>query len=213
VVRFIAIEGVIGAGKTTLARMLGEELDAHLLLEVVEENPFLSSFYRDRRKYAFQTQLFFLLSRYQQYYQLFQEELFTQCVIADYLFAKDRIFAVVNLDDNELALYDKIANLLEQRIPIPDLVIYLQASPEFLLSRIKKRGRAFERHITIHYLEELCTAYNEYFFAYSASPLLIVNAEEVDFAGREEDFRALLEEIKSPVKGVRYWAGTRRDVL
>jgi deoxyguanosine kinase len=153
--RYIVVEGPIGVGKTSLSNLLSERFRARRILEVVEENPFLSSFYTDRDKYAFQTQIFFLLSRFRQQQELFQQDLFNSVTVSDYLFAKDRIFACLTLDPNELSLYDRVFEALGPRVAKPDLVIYLQARLEVLLQRIKKRGREFERKFDPVYLEEL----------------------------------------------------------
>jgi deoxyguanosine kinase len=193
--QYIAIEGPIGVGKTTLARLLAEELKHRLVLEDAEGNPFLSDFYKDREKYAFQTQLFFLLSRYQQQKEMAQQDLFQQGIISDYIFAKDRIFAYLNLSEDELSLYDSIYNLLDARILKPDLVIFLQASKEVLKDRIKKRKIHYEKHIDSKYLEDLAQGYNRFFFSYNETPLLVVNCSEIDFVEKPEDFQNLLNEI------------------
>lgn len=202
---FIAIEGVIGVGKTTLAEALAKELGAGLILEMVEENPFLEDFYRDRRRYAFQTQLFFLLSRYRQQQELRQRDLFSQHVVSDYVFQKDRIFASINLDDAELVLYDQILPLLERELPRPDLVVYLRADLPVLLARIEKRGRAFERGIDPDYLRHLDEAYTHYFFHYRSSPLLVVNTNAVDVVSRPEDRAELIRRILSHDRGTAYY--------
>jgi deoxyadenosine/deoxycytidine kinase len=203
--RYIAIEGPIGVGKTTLAQLLSERLGNRLVLEPVEENPFLPSFYDDARKYAFQTQLFFLLSRFQQQQQLFQQDLFNQGTVADYLFAKDKIFASLTLDPNELALYDRLYDVLGPRVVKPDLVIYLQARLEVLLQRIKKRGRDYERRIDPVYVEGLATAYSTFFFHYDETPLLVVNTSEIDLVASEEDVEALVAVIRRHRKGVQHY--------
>ncbi len=208
--RYIAIEGPIGVGKTALATRLAERMDGRLVLEAVEENPFVASFYGDRRKFAFQTQLFFLLSRFQQQQELFQQDLFSQVTVADYLFAKDRIFASLTLDPNELALYERIWELLGPRAVKPDLVVYLQARLEVLLARIKKRGREFERHFDAAYLESVCRAYGDFFFHYDETPLLVVNTSDIELES-EEDASALLEVIRKHRKGTQHYIplGTR----
>jgi len=193
--QYIAIEGPIGVGKTTLARLLAEEFKFKLNLEDVHGNPFLADFYKDRNKYAFQTQVFFLLSRYQQQKELVQKDLFQQGFLADYIFAKDRIFAMLNLSDEELTLYESLYNLLDARILKPDLVIFLQASTEVLRDRIKKRKIPYEKNIDAPYLEELAQAYNRFFFSYNETPLLVVNCSEIDFVEKPEDYRNLLKEI------------------
>lgn len=194
-IRYIAIEGNIGVGKTSLATMLGERLNAKVILEKFEENPFLPLFYEDPERYAFQTQMFFLLSRYRQQQELFQADLFHQFVVTDYMFEKDKIFAYLNLQDEELKLYENIIGYLEKNIPTPDLVIYLQSSVERLMENIRKRGRNFERNISEQYLRDLNEAYNYFFFRYKASSLLIVNATEIDFVNVKEDFENLVTEI------------------
>ena len=203
--RYIVIEGPIGVGKTSLAKLLAEEFGARCLFEKVDENPFLESFYQDRGKYAFQTQTFFLLSRFQQQKLVGQGDLFQRTTISDYLFAKDRIFAYLNLDENELGLYEQIYRLLDARTVKPDLVVYLQARPEVLLERIQKRGVDFERHITEKYLEDLTRAYNDFFFQYAESPLLVVHTSEIDFVERKDDFDDLVKEIKRMRGGTQYY--------
>ena len=207
----MAIEGVIGVGKTTLATLLAKKWSAHLKLEVVEENPFLESFYQDMRGYAFQTQLFFLLSRHKQQSDLKQYDLFMERVVSDYLFAKDRIFANITLDDNELALYKRLADLLERDVPKPDVVVYLQASVEALMDRIRRRGREFERDMSREYIETLNEAYNYFFFHYKDTPLIVVNTNDIDFVESTADFEELAREIEEHDKGTAYYVpiGTR----
>jgi deoxyguanosine kinase len=210
--RYIVVEGPIGVGKTTLAGAIAERMGGRTVLEGVEENPFLPSFYQDRRKHAFQAQLFFLLSRFQQQQALFQQDLFSQVTVADYLFAKDRIFASVTLDPNELALYEKVYELVGARVVKPDLVVYLQSRLEVLLGRIKKRGREFERHFDAAYLETLSKAYNDFFFHYDDTPLLVVNASDIDLEA-EADLEPLLAVIRKHRKGVQHYIpmGTRPE--
>lgn len=193
--QYIAIEGPIGVGKTSLARLLADEFKHRLVLEDAENNPFLPQFYKDRNKYAFQTQVFFLLSRYQQQKEMVQQDLFQQGVISDYIFAKDKIFASLNLSEDEMSLYDSLYNLLDARILKPDLVIFMQASKDVLKDRIKKRKIAHEKNINTEYLEELAQAYNRYFFNYNETPLLVVNCSEMDFVENPEDYRGILKEI------------------
>ncbi|MGH2571650.1 MAG: deoxynucleoside kinase [bacterium] len=202
--RYIAVEGVIGVGKTTLAQRLARSLEASLLLEVVEDNPFLSRFYDDPEAWAFQTQIFFLLSRYRQHLELSQRDLFTGSVVSDYLFAKDQIFATINLGEDELALYRTLLPLLEARLARPDLVVYLQATTGVLVDRIRRRGRSFEREISTEYLETLSEAYNHFFFHYDETPLLIVNTNEIDLVGSDEDYEELLALIRAHGSGTRY---------
>ena len=203
--RYIVVEGPIGVGKTSLVEMLGEEFGSRVVLERVAENPFLPRFYRNPAAYAFQTQMFFLLNRYQQQRELTQQDLFSQSVVCDYLFAKDRIFASVNLDEDEMALYQQIYPLLDARLPKPDLVIYLQSPSEVLMQRIRMRGRSYEREISREYIEAVNEAYNRFFFSYDQTPLLIINTSEVDFVRRPEDFQDLVREIRRMKKGVLYY--------
>jgi deoxyguanosine kinase len=207
--RYIVIEGPIGVGKTSLAMLLAKEFNARCILEKPEENPFLPHFYRDRKKYAFQTQIFFLLNRFQQQKEISQLDLFNQITLCDYLFAKDRIFASLNLDDHELALYEQIFQLLNGQLPSPDLVIFLQARPEVLLHRIKSRNVTYEKEIDLEYLKTLTEGYNYYFFHYDQTPLLVVNTSEIDFVNRKEDFDQLVREIKQMKKGTWYFIPMR----
>ena len=192
---FIAIEGVIGAGKTTLAKLLSERYKARLVLEQFEENPFLPKFYEDRERYAFQTQLAFLSSRFQQQQNMKTKDLFQQMIISDYVFEKDRIFARINLSDDELTLYDRIYSIMSEIAPTPELVIYLQSSVDRLVKNVQQRGREYESHITPEYLSELNDAYNHFFHYYTKSPLIIVNAAEIDFVKHEEHLAAIEEHI------------------
>ncbi len=203
--RHIAIEGPIGVGKTTLAQILAERTGGRLVLEQPEENPFLQGFYAERKKHAFQTQLFFLLSRYQQQQALLQQDLFNQSTVADYLFAKDRIFAALTLDPAELALYHQIYDHLDPRVVRPDLVVYLQARTEVLLARIRKRGRDYERGMDPAYLDALAKAYRDFFFHYEDTPLLVVNTSDIDFEARPEDLETLLSVIARHRKGTRHY--------
>jgi deoxyadenosine/deoxycytidine kinase len=197
-IRFLAVEGVIGAGKTSLCRMLGDTLGARLVLEKYEDNPFLKDFYEDPARYAFQAQIFFLLARYKQQRDLHQTDLFQRCVVADYIFEKDKIFAYLNLQDDELRLYESLINNMEHSIPTPDLVIYLQSSVERLMQTIRKRGRAIEAKISEEYIRDLNEAYNYFFFRYKTTPLLIINATETDFVNDNDHYESLLREIFRP---------------
>ncbi len=204
--RYIAIEGVIGAGKTTLAQMLGETLSARVVLEQFEENPFLKDFYRDPDRYAFQTQIFFLLTRYKQQRNLFQGDLFQQMLVSDYIFEKDKIFAYLNLQDEELKLYETLITSIEHSIAAPDLVVYLQSSVPRLMQNIRQRGRAIEHHLSEAYIKDLNEAYNYFFFRYKATPLLIVNATEIDFVGNKDHYEQLVREIFRPTRApVEYY--------
>lgn len=204
-IRHIAIEGVIGAGKTSLTLKLAKLLKGKAVLEKFEENPFLEKFYDDIEHYAFQTQMFFLLSRYKQQQELTQMDLFEQLIVSDYMFEKDKIFAYLNLQDDELRLYETLVGLLEKTIPKPDLVVYLQCNVEHLMSNIKKRGRKFERSMSVEYIQSLNEAYNYFFFRYKSSPLLIVNADQIDFVNDESDFERLAAEILKPRKVAEYY--------
>lgn len=201
-VNFIAIEGVIGAGKTSLAKKIRERLNAELILEQFEANPFLEKFYGDRKRYAFQTQMFFLINRYKQQQELNQENLFTQFLVSDYLFEKDKIFAYLNLNGEELKLYESIFPLLSRNLRKPDLVIYLQSGAERLMLNIRKRSRKIERNLTRSYIEELSEAYNHFFFRYTATPLLIVNSTDIDFVNSEKDFEELYQQIFREDRGM-----------
>jgi deoxyguanosine kinase len=203
--RHIAIEGPIGVGKTALARILAERTEGRLVLEQPQDNPFLPGFYAERRKYAFQAQLFFLLSRYQQQQALLQQDLFNQSTISDYLFAKDRIFAALTLEPAELALYQQVYDLLDPRVARPDLVVYLQARTDVLLSRIRKRGRDYERSIDFGYLDALAKAYRDFFFHYEETPLLVVNTSDMDFENNADQLEALLSVIARHRKGTQHY--------
>jgi deoxyadenosine/deoxycytidine kinase len=202
---YIAVEGVIGVGKTTFAQMLAQRIDADLLNEEVFENPFLVDYYKNRARYALSCQLYFLISRFQQQQQLMVRDLFAQRIVADYLFAKDAIFASVALSERELTLYNKIAPALSRDIPKPDLVIYLQAGTPVLLSRIRKRNFAFEKQIDHDYLEMLNQAYDYFFFHYTDTPLLVVKTDEIDFVNNPEHFDDLIEQIHKPISGKKYY--------
>ena len=203
--RYIAVEGPIGVGKTALARRLATEFGSRLLLEQVEENPFLRKFYEDPSKHALQTQLFFLLERYRQQRELGQLDLFTQGTVADYLFAKDAIFAGITLGADEHNLYQQIFRLLDQRLPRPDLVIYLEARPEVLLRRLRKRDRDYERGIAPEYLEKLTEAFRNYFHHYTEAPLLVVNCSDIDFVEHGGDLADLIKEVRSVRQGVQHY--------
>jgi len=210
--RYIVVEGPIGVGKTSLAEMLADRLQARKLLEGPEENPFISHFYTDMRRYAFQTQLYFLLNRFRQQQELVQSDLFKQSLVSDYLFAKDKIFAYLTLDDNELALYERLHPLLEMRVQKPDLVLYLQASTEVLMRRIQMRARAYERELDRTYLEDVNAAYNHFFFHYSVTPLLVVNTNDIDFVKHKEDFEDLVKQVETVRAGTHYYVplGSRK---
>ena len=201
----ISIEGTIGAGKTSLANMISANLKAKLILEKFEENPFLKDFYGNQDRYAFQTQLFFLLSRYSQHQDLKQVDIFSKILISDYMFIKDRLFASLNLNDREMVLYDNIAKILEKDIVYPDLAIFLQADTDKLMSNIKKRGRQYEQDIDWDYIDSLNQVYNEYFFRYDKGPLLIINTNDIDFVNNKDDFKGILNFLNEPIKGRKYY--------
>jgi deoxyadenosine/deoxycytidine kinase len=203
--RYIVVDGPIGVGKTTLARLLADAFEARLVLEVVDENPFLKKFYERPRQYAFQTQLFFLLTRYRQQRELAQQDLFSQNTVVDYLFAKDQIFAQLNLDADELALYRQLFGLLDARLPKPDLVVYLQARADVLLSRLRKRDRDYERRIAPEYIGRVAEAYRDYFFYYDETPLLVVNSSDIDFVANSDEMADLIREIKGMGQGVQHY--------
>jgi deoxyguanosine kinase len=203
--RYIVVEGPIGVGKTTVSEALAREINARQVLEEVEGNPFLPRFYKDMRSYAFQTQLFFLLSRYRQQQELAQQDLFKRNIVADYLFAKDRLFAYLTLDEEELKLYERLHGMLNEKVLKPDLVIYLQASVESLLNRVRARGRPFERSISREYLEEVVRAYNYYFFHFTQAPLLVVNTTEVDLARNPVQLKDLVRRMGEIKGGTHYF--------
>ena len=200
-IKYIVIEGIIGSGKTSLAQKLAQKLNTKFIEEEFENNPFLGKFYEDRRRFAFQTQMFFLVNRYKQQQQLNQEDLFANYIVSDYMFNKDQIFAYLNLEGEELKLYENIFPLLERELRKPDLVVYLQSTVDRVMSNIKRRGRKIERWITRNYLNELNEAYNDYFFKYNQTPLLIVNSAEIDFVKNESDFEELYKQIFREEKG------------
>ena len=201
----ISIEGTIGVGKTSLSHLLAKELSAKLILEEFEDNPFLVDFYNDQKKYAFQAQLFFLLSRYKQQSEFHQTDIFSKSIVSDYMFMKDRIFAALNLDDKEMVLYNNIANILEKNIIYPDLIIFLQSETERLIENIKKRGRKYERNMDWNYIDSLNQMYNEYFFRYDKSPVLIINTNDIDFVNNNHDLKEIMEIIRQPVHGTKYF--------
>lgn len=199
--KYIAIEGVIGVGKTSLALQLVDAIGGRLFLEEFEENPFLEEFYKDPEHYAFQTQIYFLLSRYRQQEQIMQYDLFEHRIIADYMFNKDRIFATLNLNEKEMSLYNMVANILEKKIVKPDLAIYLRASTDRLMRLIQSRGRKYEKNIQRDYIDALNRLYDEYFWNYAGTPLLIINTENLDFVNNETHFKQVLIEISKHTKG------------
>lgn len=208
--RYVVVEGVIGVGKTSLSKLLSDRLQAKLVLEEVEENPFLKDFYRDRVRFAFQTQMHFLFSRYQQQRSLRQQDLFADRTVSDYLFQKDRIFAGLTLSDRELALYERLVAWLELDVVKPDVVVYLQARTDTLLERIAKRARPFEKDMERAYIEQLNEAYNHFFFHYSEAPLLVVNTSGIDFVNNPDDFEDLRKRIVTHREGTVYYTPLER---
>lgn len=202
---YIAVEGVIGVGKTMLARLLAEKLSARLVLEEAEANPFLVEFYRDRKRFAFQTQLSFLVQRHQQQLLIAQQDMFRSVTIADYLFDKDKVFASVNLGEKEMVLYNKVADLLGSDLPRPDLVIYLIAGTDLLLKRIRARGRSYERDMDRDYLQVLVAAYNDYFFHYSAAPVLAVDVGDTDLKRDTDSFETIMKLAQRHEGGTLYY--------
>lgn len=223
---FIAVDGPIGVGKTTLVELLTRRFEGVKLLEDVD-NPFLPDFYREKAGSAFQTELYFLLSRFQQQQEALQRDLFDRLLLADYTFQKNRVFAYLNLDDSELLLFDKLYALLEPQVPVPDLVLYLVADRETCLERIRKRRRSgrsqgvpgylddlyeAEKEISPEYLSELIDAYNHYYHYYERSPLLVVDSRHLDFPQRPEDLDELVHRLARPIKGTEYFVplGSRK---
>jgi deoxyadenosine/deoxycytidine kinase len=202
---YIAVEGAIGVGKTAVAERLAQRLDAASVLEDWGQNPFLRGFYEGQPGAAFQSELFFLLSRYRQQQELLQRKLFQQLTLVDYVFEKSKLFAYLNLDDNELLIYEKLFTLLAEGVRPPDLVVYLQAPAEVLMKRIRARGRPEESALSEEYLAEVNHAYNHYFFHYATTPLLVVNTADVDFVRRSEDLDDLLKQIRQMGKGTQYY--------
>ena len=202
---YIAIEGPIGVGKTSLANLMSKELGAKLVLEEFEENPFLPDFYNDPERYSFQTQLFFLLQRYRQQQDLRQVDMFQNLLVTDYMFVKDRLFASLNLNEKEMELYDTVANLLERNIIKPDLVIYLQADTDTLMKNIEHRGRQMESDITYDYIDALSQVYTEYFFRYQDTPLVIINTNNIDFVHNESDLKEVIQYIRQPISGTKFF--------
>ena len=202
---YLAVEGPIGVGKTSLVKLLGKKLGAKMVLEEYENNPFLEDFYNDPERFAFQTQLFFLMNRYRQQQDLRQVDMFHNLLITDYMFVKDRLFASLNLDDKELSLYDTVANLLERNVLKPDMVIYLQADTQTLMRNIARRGRDFETNMSFEYLDALGQVYTEYFFKYQETPLIIINTNNIDFVNNNDDLEEVIKYIREPVSGTKFF--------
>ncbi|MBT3216022.1 MAG: deoxynucleoside kinase [Candidatus Marinimicrobia bacterium] len=202
---YLAIEGPIGVGKTSLANLMSEKLGARLVLEQFEENPFLKDFYKDPDRFAFQVQLFFLLQRYQQQQNIRQVDMFHNLLISDYMFIKDRLFASLNLGERDFGLYENVATHLERNIINPDLVIYLQADTDTLMKNVAKRGRDFEKNLSADYLDAVNQVYSEYFFNYQETPLVIINTNDIDFVENEEDLKEVIQYIREPVTGTKFF--------
>ena len=210
--RYIVIDGPIGVGKTSLATLLAQELNARLIFERAEENPFLTDFYQDPARFSFQTQIFFLMNRFSQQEEFTQHDLFNQVTISDYLFAKDRIFAYLNLNEHELALYEQIYRMIEPKIVRPDLVIFLQADTETILRRIRQRARSFEQDVSYEYIEAVNDAYNHFFFRYSETPLLVINTSDIDFVHNPTDLDDLIRQILGMREGTLYYVPKSRGL-
>ena len=204
--QYIAIEGVIGVGKTTLCKLLADRYGGRCFLEDFESNPFIVDFYKSPKEYAFKTQLFFMISRFKQHLEMPLPDLFHSPLIVDYIFQKDRIFATVNLDDNELALYNSVCDVLEPKLRVPELVVYLQASTNHLLDRINKRGRSYEKNMSAEYLEALNNAYNDFFFHYTHAPVFIVNTDEINFVESPDHLDDLMTKIAQPHRGIEFYS-------
>ena len=201
----IAVEGTIGVGKTSLATILSEIVQARLVLEEFEDNPFLREFYKDRKRWAFQTQINFLISRYYQQLRLQQVNLFSDKIVSDYMFAKDKLFAQTSLDENEMVLYQKLASIFEKNITYPDLVIFLQSDVDRLMENIRNRGRDYEKDIDWEYIAQLNEIYNQYFLRYDKSNLLVINTNNIDFVNNKKDLDEILRVIKTPFSGTKFF--------
>lgn len=206
---YIVVEGPLGVGKSSFSQLLAERINGEAILEDTEENPFLAKFYKDPKRFAFQAQIFFTLRRFQKQEEINQIDLFKRVVVSDFLFEKDRLFARYNLGDKEFFLYEQLFNLLKGRILKPDLVIFLQAKTDVLKERIEKRKRDYEKSITIKYLDRINQAFNDFFFHYNETPLLVINASEIDFVNVPSDLDNLIFEISKMEKGKKYYVPLR----
>ena len=204
---YIAIEGVIGVGKTTLARLAQERLRAELLLEVFEANPFLGDFYQDRARYAFQTQIFFLLSRYRQQHEVIPQTVQRRALVSDYSFAKDRLFAHLNLVGDELQMYERVHAILARNIPLPDLIVYLRADTDTLMQRIANRDRSYERNMSRQYIDDLRQAYESFFAAYHERPVLTLDTRQLNIVSRPEDLDSMISQIRAALEQSAFQPG------
>ncbi|MCB0719158.1 MAG: deoxynucleoside kinase [Bacteroidetes bacterium] len=195
--QYIVVEGVIGAGKTTLSRILADRFSGRLVTEQFEENPFLERFYEDRERWAFQTQMSFLASRFKQQNSLLGPDLFHRVMVSDYLFEKDRLFALLNLKGDELQLYDSLFAMMRSTVKVPDLIVYLQSSTDRLMHNIRQRGRAYEATMDREYIAALNEVYNNFFFTYTRSPVLIINADKIDFVKNRSELDEIVRQIAS----------------
>lgn len=202
--RFIAVEGPVRVGKTTLADILADRLKADRMRDV-DDNPFLKGFYHEKPGSAFTSQMYFLVERFRQFRALDLSGSANRTIVSDYIFEKDKIFAYLNLSDAELQLYEQYYQIFSEQVPIPDLVIYLQAKPEMLKKRIEKKNVAFESRISEDYLEAVVNAYEHFFFRYRSSNLLVIETSEIDFVDRNEDLKQLLQRLTQPVRGTQYF--------
>ena len=209
--RYVAVDGPIGVGKTTFCRILADRIGGHLVLEEADKNPFLKDFYRDRKRYALQTQFFFLLSRYAQQKELIEYDLFKKKIVADYTFEKDFLFAQSNLTEDELSLYKQVAELLKKNLPKPDLVVFLTASVEVLMARIRRRNITYERNFDADYLTSVVDSYNHYFFHYNRTPLLVIKTDRLDFVENSTHLDEIFTQIAEMRQGTRYF--TRGDEM
>mgnify|MGYP001181287851 FL=1 len=201
---YIAVEGPIGVGKTSLARKISIDFGHQLCLEQPDENPFLKDFYENKQKFAFATQIHFVMQRSQQLNRYFSESLIKQKIVSDFIFEKEELFAGLNLSDEEYEVFTEVKSKFYISSPKPDLVIYLQASPKQLLNRVRERGKVYEEHISLEYLEKICEMYSEFFFSYYDSPLLVINVDNVDFVSNHEDYKQLVTHIKRNIVGKEY---------
>tara|TARA_B100000886_G_scaffold140533_1_gene95146 strand:+ start:10404 stop:11057 length:654 start_codon:yes stop_codon:yes gene_type:complete len=201
---YIAIEGPIGVGKTSLARLISKDLGHQLCLEEPDENPFLKDFYENKQKFAFATQIHFVMQRSQQINKFFSDSLIKQKIISDFIFEKEDLFAKLNLTDEELKIFNEVKSKFYSNSPKPDLVIYLQASPKQLIERVKTRGKNYEEQMSLDYLQRICEMYADFFFNYYESPILVINVDNIDFVSNQDDYKKLLSHINREIVGKEY---------